>query len=78
MSSKYDEEGEDGTGFAKGDGKGEFNCGNCVHMQKDDEANGCMHPIMMSLSKLKRNRENYPIVDHDDCCRYVKRPTKKS
>jgi len=69
------EVGEYETAFVKGDQKGEFNCGNCVHMYSSGPHDGaCHHPVMVSYSKQPRDDKRFPIVDEDDCCRYVRRP----
>ena len=67
--SKTKPTGESGTGFEHADGRGPFECGNCIHM--DGEV--CVHPIMVDLSKEPRDRHNYPIVGKHDCCTYVRR-----
>lgn len=60
--------GEYVTEFEKGEGKGPFNCGNCVHMS----GSVCVHPVMIALSKQPK-KNGKPVVDKDDCCRYVRR-----
>jgi len=64
------EVGEYETSFVKGDGKGPFECGNCVHMHGE----ACHHPVMVSYSKQPRDDKRFPIVDEDDCCKFVRRP----
>lgn len=66
--------GEKFTEFEKGDGKGPFNCHNCIHMNHKEGV--CEHPIMISLSKQPR-KDGKPEVDKDDCCKFVRRPEKK-
>ena len=60
--------GESVTGFATGK-NGEFCCGNCVHMA----GSYCTHPVMISDSKQPKTRAGV-VVDHDDCCTFVRRP----
>lgn len=62
--------GEAVTGFIKGEGRGQFNCGNCVHM--DHKKGVCEHPVMVAASKEKKS-DGFPIVDHDDCCGFQRR-----
>lgn len=64
--------GEPKTDFEKGDDKGPFQCGNCVHMKGPV----CVHPVMVEYSKQPRDKDGYPKVDHDDCCQFVRRPGK--
>lgn len=62
--------GEAVTGFIEGQGRGEFNCGNCVHM---DHAKGvCEHPVMKVAHKGEKSG-GFPIVDRDDCCQFQRR-----
>lgn len=68
--SKYSPVGEPETDFEEGGDKGPFNCGNCVHM----EDGLCKHPIMAAISKQPRGKGNFPIVDEQDCCKFVRRP----
>ena len=65
--------GEPLTEFEKEDGRGEFKCGNCIHMEDDY----CNHPVMIQVSKQPRNKEGKPIVGESDCCKFVRRPEKK-
>jgi hypothetical protein len=67
--SKFSPSGENETGFIEGDGKGEFSCGNCVHMK-----DGCVHPIMKAISKQPRMKNGNVEVDEDDCCKFQRRP----
>lgn len=64
--------GEPKTEFEKGDGKGEFQCGNCVHMK----GQACVHPVMVEYSRQPRDKDGNPKVDSDDCCQFVRRPGK--
>lgn len=61
--------GEEVTGFINGAGRGEFNCGNCVHMK----GSACTHPVMVSKSHLLRDKDGNPKVDSDDCCKFQRR-----
>ena len=67
--------GEEGTGFVKGRKLGEFNCRNCVHMNKKDGV--CEHPIMDAVSDQPRGKNNFPKVAPEDCCQYQRRPGDK-
>jgi hypothetical protein len=62
--------GEKYTEFEKGDGKGLFNCDNCIHMNHDEGV--CEHPVMISISKQPR-KDGKPKVGKTDCCKFVRR-----
>ena len=63
--------GEAYTEFTGGGGLGPFKCGNCVHA--DHKEGVCNHPIMIWRSKQPR-KNGKPVIDGDDCCKFVRRP----
>lgn len=72
--ANIDPTGEPFTDFERGGDKGRFECGNCVHM--DFKEGVCLHPIMEAVSKQPR-KNGKPKVDHDDCCKFVRRLGEK-
>lgn len=77
MANKKLATGEAGTGLIRGDDKGEYNCGNCVHFRRGHSANGiCEHPVVDALSEEPR-LGGFVKVDEDDCCEYQRRPGDK-
>ncbi|HEX5426581.1 MAG TPA: hypothetical protein VFW94_23740 [Candidatus Acidoferrales bacterium] len=69
--------GEAGSGLIRGAGRGEFNCGNCIHFRRGHAKNGiCEHPVVDALSQEPR-MGGYVKVDEDDCCSYQRRPGDK-
>ena len=62
--------GEAVTEFQKGEGRGYFTCGNCIHMQ----GNGCAHPVMMKESKQPKIKGGLIKVAPKDSCKFIRRP----
>lgn len=61
--------GEPDTEFEKADGKGPFECGNCIHMK----SGYCYHPVMMKRSRQPKNEQGAAKVGSHDCCKFVRR-----